>query len=210
LIYNIFGAISDEESLIFTYDDLFEYLEAIFGSFKLDDGLRTALKSAKNFIFLGFKFNKWYMKLLLRLVEINKNKAGHTPNDANLSTDTVDFYKDVYKMTFVENNVSDFVHRLFSACQSNLRTPKPMSKTPFEEEIFKMVESNELVKAIDKLLMFFKQKEDKESMKMLTILKANYNSANDNLNMEIITQKEANQAFALVRKGILDMTTEIN
>ena len=73
LIYNLFGNIKVEGSLIFTYEELFDYLIAIFGKHELHQDLRQELKDARLILFLGFKFDKWYFKLILKLLNFHKD-----------------------------------------------------------------------------------------------------------------------------------------
>lgn len=72
-MYNLLGVLSQPESLVFTYDDLFEYIFSILGDNRLPQALQIALKNAERFIFLGVNFNKWYMHLLLKLLASDKN-----------------------------------------------------------------------------------------------------------------------------------------
>ncbi len=58
LIYNLFGNVEFEGSLVLTYDDLFNYLISIFGKQELHKDLRMELRTARMILFLGFKFEK--------------------------------------------------------------------------------------------------------------------------------------------------------
>jgi hypothetical protein len=70
LIYNLFGKYEDEDSLVATQNDIIEFLFAILGGFKLPMGILTPLKAAKVFLFMGFDFEKWYLKVLLKLLDL--------------------------------------------------------------------------------------------------------------------------------------------
>jgi hypothetical protein len=72
IIYNLLGTLSDTESLVVTYDDLFDYIFSILGDHRIPEGLQNALKNTNRFIFLGVNFNKWYMHLLLKLLAADK------------------------------------------------------------------------------------------------------------------------------------------
>lgn len=73
IVYNLIGTFSQPESLIFTYDDLFDYIFSILGDNRLPQELQIILKNAERFIFLGVNFSKWYMHLLLKLLASDKN-----------------------------------------------------------------------------------------------------------------------------------------
>lgn len=68
LIYNILGVLDNEEA-VFTFDNLFEYLQNILFNkpSSLPDKLIRTLDNAKSFLFLGVHFEKWYMQVLLRI-----------------------------------------------------------------------------------------------------------------------------------------------
>lgn len=72
IIYNLLGTLSDTESLVVTYDDLFEYIFSILGDHRIPESLQNTLRNTNRFIFLGVNFNKWYMHLLLKLLAADK------------------------------------------------------------------------------------------------------------------------------------------
>ncbi len=72
IIYNLLGTLSDTESLIVTYEDLFDYIFSILGDNRIPEGLLSVLRNTNRFIFLGVNFNKWYMHLLLKLLAADK------------------------------------------------------------------------------------------------------------------------------------------
>ncbi len=129
LLYNLFGDYTKDESLILTYDDLFDYLASIFGSFVLPQAIQLAMKNASSIIFLGFKFEKWYFKLLLRLLNLSqvplKNASG---NKFAPGSQVRNFYKDEFKMKFLENyNETEIINNLYNKCKDKgiLRVKAP-------------------------------------------------------------------------------------
>jgi hypothetical protein len=78
LIYNLFGSIDNEESLILTHNDLYDYFKSIFSHKSMPDKLKSQLSEIKNIIFLGVPFDKWYMQLLLRELDIHQYNYGFT------------------------------------------------------------------------------------------------------------------------------------
>ncbi|MCC6281140.1 MAG: hypothetical protein IT262_11095 [Saprospiraceae bacterium] len=91
LVYNLFGHIDYEESMVLSYRDLFDYLYNIFGRDNLPGDLRALIEPRgthstsqngkddwrpdleKDFVFLGLGFNKWYTQLMLRLLHAHTN-----------------------------------------------------------------------------------------------------------------------------------------
>ncbi|MBN3522060.1 toll/interleukin-1 receptor domain-containing protein [Algoriphagus lutimaris] len=103
LIYNIFGDYSDINSLILTFDDLFDYLFSIMGDFELN--IKSELRRATSVLFIGFDFDKWYFKLLLRLIKINENKLLHS-HDIH-QENSKNFYSEEFKVTFFGSNSAE-------------------------------------------------------------------------------------------------------
>ncbi len=117
LLYNLFGNIDNEGSLIFTYDDLFDYLMKIFGDFKLPQTLQNELKLVRHVLFLGFDFDKWYFKLLLRLLKLNEIKIKNaSTKDRSLMPRVMSFYLDEFKMKFIEYNEAEILDTIYQKC----------------------------------------------------------------------------------------------
>ena len=88
LICNLLGVQNMFNSLVLTFNQLFDYLASILGDHKLSDGLKKQLQEAQSILFLGFKFNKWYYKLIFRLLGFYENAMYQAPIDEieNLSS----------------------------------------------------------------------------------------------------------------------------
>ncbi len=71
LIYNLFGCLDSEESLILTHNDLYDYFKSIFSLKSMPQLLKDQLRNIRNILFLGVPFDKWFMQLLLRELEIH-------------------------------------------------------------------------------------------------------------------------------------------
>lgn len=146
LIYNIFGDYSDINSIILTFDHLFDYLFSIMGEFKLN--IKGELRRATSVLFIGFNFDKWYFKLLLRLIKINENKLLHSHDIAQKNYKN--FYSEQFKVAFFgSNSAEEIISEIHSqAIEQGLIVPKP--------EIFVSYawggESEEIVDKLDAVL----------------------------------------------------------
>ena len=131
LIYNLFGDIDADSSLIFTYDDLFDYLIKIFGDFKLPQALQYQLKNCETVLFVGFQFQKWYFRLLLRLLRINEvGIKGASDQNKTLVAGVRNFYADEFGMQFIEADeveIIDYLHTRFEDKNLLRATKKPLA-----------------------------------------------------------------------------------
>ena len=127
LIYNAFGSVASEESIILTHDDLFDFFKSIFTQRSMPEKLRIELHGIKNFIFLGVPFHKWYMQLLLRELEIHNKQYEFTRFAANhaASMDLQTFCLDQFRINFISNDIATFVKALYQYFSpTELRTPQ--------------------------------------------------------------------------------------
>ncbi len=115
LIYNIFGNVQKDETLILAHDDLFLFLRDVLIEDRLPEELRDALKKAKAYIFIGFQFDKWYVQLLLRLFGLD-NKERSFKRFAIETSKNKDYQtvctKD-FKIQFFDTNSKEIVTEIF-------------------------------------------------------------------------------------------------
>ncbi|MCB9315295.1 MAG: SIR2 family protein [Lewinellaceae bacterium] len=117
LLFNLFGVLSDHNSLVLTHDDLFLYFSQILGDKKLSSELYIelshALRNATDFVFLGFQFDRWPMQMLLRLLNPDRNKALQYAVNPAVAADTRVFYADQFEVEFVDElSPADFLREL--------------------------------------------------------------------------------------------------
>ena len=119
LIYNLFGSVTNLDTLILSHDDLFEYFKALMGNNVLPQELRTALESATNYIFLGFQFDKWYVQLMLSLLKLNDKQYNFIRYaSANaISTDVQSLCINHYRIQFIGADNNIFINTLHDKCK---------------------------------------------------------------------------------------------
>ena len=118
-VFNLLGCYTEPESLILTYDDLFEYLRTILPGDALPTTIRTALKNAVNITFLGVEFDKWYFQLLVKLLtefdekyELLRYAAPDLSSIENINS----ICEKNFEITFVGTNVDNFINELYYHC----------------------------------------------------------------------------------------------
>lgn len=141
LIFNLFGETSKAESLVLTQEDVYNYLKAVFDIKKLE-ALRTALSSIDFLIFLGFPLDRWYVKLLMLVLEVNSNsryvayathpkwdaarhQVPYNPNDPEV-LQLADFCDKHYKIVFAQENFLDFIRTLHAEAVGQAGMPRPV------------------------------------------------------------------------------------
>ena len=139
LLYNLLGTQMESTSLILCFNHLFDYLSSILGKFELPSKLRTELDDAWTIYFLGFKYDKWYFKLIMRLL----NKDGEVQRQAsfkgeNHGNNIINFYKDEFHFVFEEEltgtEIIKQIHNYFAE-NNSLRKPKDNAlRKPKEED----------------------------------------------------------------------------
>ena len=152
LIYGIFGFILDSSSLILRYDDLFNYL------LRIDNRIPTKLiqwcNSTKYYIFLGFNFKDWHLKVIMSLLELQGKSRGYSYQlDKLNSTDSL-FYKEYYKLVFVEDDSSNFIEELYSFCKEEnlLRNKKADISIKLIEKVNSIISKGQGKKSFTKLI----------------------------------------------------------
>jgi hypothetical protein len=162
LIYNLYGSITNEESLVLTHDDLFEYVKAMLANNTIPVEVRSNLESAYNLIFIGFEFDKWYIQLILSLLNIDKFKFSKYASTQDISNQVQTLYTNHFKINFINAQIDNFIdtlHQKFSA-KNSLRKGSSTSASVIEK---KDDRKTELLKNIDrqyKLLADYEKKRD--------------------------------------------------
>ncbi len=125
LIYNLFGDIEDENSLLFSHYNLFQYLEMIWANNSLPEIIRTFFNKnqTSNIIFLGFEFDKWYYQLILYLFKLNFNECQrYAIYQQNTDNELLTLYESNFRINFLGNNkqaMKQFVETLHSKFEQN-------------------------------------------------------------------------------------------
>jgi hypothetical protein len=161
LLYNIFGSIENQQSVIFTHEDLIQYLFSIM-EFKLPQNLRNALKDSLYFVFLGFDFERWYLRLLLKLF-LDENKLSIASEGSTRTQDRLrTFYAGNYGLEFVDGDIAEYIKNLYDECdrQGLLRPIKEKTQFSIEEEIRELIKKDEVGEALDRLYQRLEQMDE--------------------------------------------------
>ena len=157
LIYNLFGCINEDESLVLDYNDLFQLLQVALGPDGLPRILQKKLMESRSYVFLGFDFEKWYAQLLLQLLIGKRKGAQKLAIDTTIaSNESRNFLLHQFRIDFLDDELN-FLEQLYDACS---KAPKPLLRqlkkplampTGLAEEIKNLIATNQLNEAISLL-----------------------------------------------------------
>ena len=131
VIYNIFGRIDNNQSLIVTHDDLFKSIKALMQKGSIPANIHNCLKNAGSFIFLGLKFETWYYQLLLSILEIEESPSLRIGAPNEIDTDTVSVMNSYFQISFAKNNPLRVVQDIYDDLAKNHQClRKPIIEAP--------------------------------------------------------------------------------
>ena len=122
LVFYLYGSVSEPESLMLTENDLLDFLVALSSEkWPLPNNIRSELKNGdKSFLFMGFGFKHWYLRILLHVLQGGNKKNSRSfalekfppDNTADLQRTVFFFKKSDYKIHIFKKNFNDFAAQL--------------------------------------------------------------------------------------------------
>jgi hypothetical protein len=137
LIYNIFGGFDTKrKDYIITFNDMFNYLHNIMQNEILPINLAEKLLMAESFIFLGVKFDRWYVQLILWIITgYNKGESPDwgkqqrfTFQGSQYNNEDKIFLARRLDITFMDDDPLYFLDGLFQACANEKILKIPVVK----------------------------------------------------------------------------------
>lgn len=168
LIFNLFGSVENPDSMIITESDQLIFLDTILQqeyTAGIPNKIAIEFTSSKekdfekNFIFLGFDFNQWHLRLILHLINrYQKQKETYAlQNPKDLSDLTNFFYKRNFEVEFVDFPSEEFAKTFLEKINSS---PKAAEETPLLHAFLMFDEKDEKLKqALDTHLTILKGNE---------------------------------------------------
>lgn len=115
LVFNLFGALDDPESLVLTEENQVEFIKNVVkGNPPIPYQIMGNFDNRKTYLFLGFDLEHWHYRLLLDSLKLEDENTTIFPqmDDYPLTELTKSFYEDRYHFFFVDKKISDFVQDL--------------------------------------------------------------------------------------------------
>ncbi len=214
LIYNLFGSIEQQESLVLTHNDLFDYFSSIFGERGLPKELRHQIHQAHNLIFLGIPFDKWYLQLLLRILSLH-NDSDFMRYAANktLTADLIELCKNQFNINFFPKNIEAFIDTLHFHCEQKGILKKPAEKSlNISERITGLIIKDELQQAFLQLKHFLEEigEQGIELLEDTILLFNRHNRIKKRLLRGIINSQDANLEENKIRESLMHLVKEVS
>jgi len=155
LIYNLFGSVRHKESMVISLDRLYQFIFGIMGVRQLPKLVQDKVQQASHLVFLGFSFDDWYMKLLLRVLKVHEKEISyaHPPGPSNLGRQNKRFFESNFKVTFLDKKIDEFVSGLHKVCEEEGVLRKETSTTAGScyEDLQVMTEQYHLEEVLERL-----------------------------------------------------------
>lgn len=130
VIYNIFGSIDTDTSLILNYSKLYETIQYLLPDNSLPESLETFLKQTSGFLLLGMRFDSWYYQLIchkLKLKDFNSPKINLSASSSNDIDYVSVIMRDNFEIDFSNDNSMQVIGRLIYECKNSSRALRDIS-----------------------------------------------------------------------------------
>lgn len=155
LVYNLFGSERHKESMVISLDRLYQFLFGILGVHQLPKLIQDKVQQASHLVFLGFSFDDWYMKLLLRVLKVHEKEISyaHPPGPFDIDRQNRRFFESNFKVTFLDKRIDEFVSGLHGLCAEGGLLRKHMAETSGSEydQLQLLTEQNRLEEVLERL-----------------------------------------------------------
>ncbi|MEO6039383.1 MAG: SIR2 family protein, partial [Saprospiraceae bacterium] len=167
-VYQLFGKVDPvkgSDSLILTQQDQMDYLDSVQGVGKetrLPPALRKAMQDAKCFLFLGFDYENWYLRVLLHVLKLSEKAelvfglpVGQPGNELSASAGA--FFSTQYKFSFFAETAVNLLDKLRSKLAGNNGNPPQAAPKTLQLLYLNAPEDAAIVSEIDRSLSRLKE-----------------------------------------------------
>jgi|GEM_PF-2366222 len=215
LIYNLMGKYDERHSLVFSYETLFWFIATIFQKESPElTALKNCFYNASYFLFMGFRFDKWYLKLLFFLFKKvlqtpdnykTSKKIAYLFKKPGIEDNILNYYKSEFKLEFPTESQKEFLEKVYQICNDRgilRKTDNSGSSEINEIEIYiRKGDKNEAIRRIKRLNY---SRECDEAITALRIL-----LQDDKDNLEELDQISGDIAYYTKQKSRKLMTDEV-
>ncbi len=149
-LYNLMGNYQQFNSLVLTDDNRLKFIEKVLqrdkGSIPANIAIHFADPKIKYYLFAGFDFNDWHLRLLMHFFRLNPHLSQNNDYQSNiivrenftlqpiteLSEDKRSFYNQCFDMTFMEEPAETFLSELKQQLEKRKEEKKPSNRTALQ------------------------------------------------------------------------------
>lgn len=198
MLLNLFGSLEVDDSMVLTHDSLFDFLFAILSTKRLPLQIKEKIISAYNFVMLGFDFESWYLKILLRLFESHRKEISYASvwHGESLTNDTKSFYEQKFKVDFVDGQIPEFIEQLHARCKKEniLREAgegEGNARQTLYSKVVAYIKQSKVDEAIDALDKEAMDKGDNDVFTQVVMMSRRYNGLVSNQTKGVISREDA-------------------
>lgn len=210
-LYNVFGYITDEESLITTYESFFKFIISIMGEEQqLPLELRNHVADAKIILFMGFDMTKWYIPLLIhKLNSFNQNDYSATAlinKDNKMDEKTEKFFP--IEMLVLEGDSIPTIKTLYNKLKAKgtLRAIGSQKENELKT-LTKLVATSQIEPAFALLNKCY-QDRSMDNREIIAI-EARYQDLKKNKRLNLIAETDAGLEQSRIVNAMLDFIDEL-
>jgi TIR domain len=128
VIYNIFGAIEPDNSLILDHNKLYETIQHLLPDNSMPEKIETYLNEVSGFLLLGLKFDSWYYQLLCHKLKLKANdKINLSSSNVNSSSSVSIAVHKHFSIDFAADNPVQAISKLIAECGNS---PEALREIP--------------------------------------------------------------------------------
>lgn len=205
LIYNLFGSFEDPSSLILDQVDLLDFIFSALSNDKpLPEELLLAIQKAQKFLFIGFEFDKWYLKLILKLLQLEQKDSNYAAvMDSKKLNGTREFYTNQFNLLFVDHEDQAFVSELKGNFEeTDLRVIPEGEENILQQKVADLIKQDLLEDALELLAGHFEKVDEEDLLDETDALNGKINRLSNKIGEATITSEEATVQRNKISKSI--------
>lgn len=207
LIYNLFGSVGHKDSMVISLDRLYQFIFGILGVRQLPKLIQDKVQQASHLVFLGFSFDDWYMKLLLRVLKVHEKEISyaHPSTPSGLGRQNRRFFESNFKVTFLDKKIDEFVSGLHGLCDEEdlLRKGTPAVTRSLYEDLLIMTEQYRLEEVLERLDdMIIKDGKEGGLLKELGEHQQNFHKIKESENYNSLSKQELEKEWRHLRNTL--------
>lgn len=207
LVYNLFGSVQHKESMVISLDRLYQFIFGILGVRQLPKLIQDKVQQASHLVFLGFSFDDWYMKLLLRVLKVHEKEISyaHPSRPSGLGKQNRRFFESNFKVTFLDKKIDEFVSGLHGLCDEEdiLRKGSPVIAGSQYEDLLLLTEQYRLEEVLVKLDdMIIKDGKEGGLLKELGEYQQSFHKIKEGENYDSFSKQELEKKWRHLRNSL--------